>query len=108
MKLVGSIVNERMALVGFMVEANESVLGGIRTDRAVKIPMSTQQIIKMNLNNSQVYVKDGKIIEKDGFKINELPMYVHTNDGNIIEVSNEIALLSRVVHENKLAGFRVH
>ena len=69
--------------------------------------MSTRQIIKMNLNNSQVYVKDGKIIEKDGFKINELPMYMHTNDGNIIEVSNEIALLSRVVHENKLAGFRV-
>jgi hypothetical protein len=107
MKLIGSIVNERMALVGFMVEASEGALGGIRTDRAVKIPMSTQQIIKMNLNNSQVYVKDGKIIEKDGFKINELPMYMHTNDGNIIEVSNEIALLSRVVHENKLVGFRV-
>ena len=26
MKLVGSIVNERMALVGFMAEANEGVL----------------------------------------------------------------------------------
>ena len=105
LKLTKTIIDTNRNLIGFMVEGKEKELGGF-SNQKVERGVPTQQLIKMNFSNNQIYFSNSAIVEKGSFKISQLPVVVYTNNG-YIEVDNTVNIIKRFVMNNENIGFRV-
>lgn len=105
LKLTKTIVDGKRALIGFLVSGKEKEFGGFSNNMIERgIPVSN--LIKEKFSNNQISTVNGKIVERNKFKINELPMVVYVND-NYVEVDNTVNLIGRFVQDNENIGFRV-
>ena len=106
-KLVKSVVGTNRALLGFIVQGKEREFGGF-SDAMIEKALSIGEMAKEKFHNNQVMLQNGKLIERNNFKINELPMVVYDqSSGNYVPISNGIELIGRFVQDNENIGFRV-
>lgn len=104
-KLIKTIVDSNRNLIGFIVEGKQNELGELGKDKVQKnIPITA--LIQQGFVNNQIAIVNGKISEKNNFKINELPMTVFSN-GQLIDVDNTINLCERYIKNNEPIGFGV-
>ncbi len=106
MKLVKTIVNTNNQLIGFWIEGKESEFGGFGQIE-VQRPVQLEEMIRSGFRNSQVAIQNGNIVELKDFRINSLPMSRFDGQGNFSEVDNRVMLVSRIIMDGKLAGFKV-
>lgn len=108
MKLLKSLIGVDGGLVGFIVEAKEREINkeSNSTNKVIQ-PLPLQTIIQLRPRSSQFSVNNGAMLCKQNFKINSLPMAVIDNNNNITDISNEITLVSRILVDGKIKGFRV-
>lgn len=104
-KLAKSIVNQQRSLVGFMLEGREKDFGGM-SNNTVTQAITIKELINRKFHNKQIAVVNNRILEKDNFKINSLPMLVFTGT-EYIPVDNSISLTKRFVQNNENVGFEV-
>jgi hypothetical protein len=108
MRLIKSIVNINNDLVGFVVKAKTKEINPQAvTNEVQQCALSLQNIIQLKPRSSQFVIRDGRLICKPPFKINTLPMAVVDNNNNMQDINNEITLLSRILLDGKIKGFRV-
>lgn len=105
MKILKTIVNEQHRPIGFEVEGQAWEFGGIGNIK-VTTQIAMENMHQQRFKNSQIEMKDGKIIEQGGFKLRTLPMLMAT-DGGFVEIDNSIKLVNRIIVDGKLAGFDV-
>lgn len=108
MRLVKSIVSLNNELVGFEVKAKEREINPQSpTNGVIQTIMSLNDILQLQPRSSQFSVRDGRLICKSNFKVNLLPMSIIDNNNNITDINNEIKLVSRILVDGKIKGFRV-
>lgn len=104
-KLTNLIVDQNYKLIGFIGEGKAKDFGELSTDKITR-PISMKYIFDTNFSNKQIAAKKGLITEKEGFKLNTLPMMMLTDSG-YVPVNNTIALTKRYVQDNENIGFGV-
>lgn len=104
-KLIGTIVDPNYRLIGFKAEGKGKDFGELTNEKMVK-PVSLKYIFDTRFSNKQISVKNGTIIEHDGFKLNKIPMTMLV-DGGYAPVNNTITLVKRYVQDNQNIGFGV-
>lgn len=105
MKIIKTILDTKNNLVGFWMEGKETEFGGFLNETVQKA-IHKNEIIAKKFRNNQIAVIDNKIVEQGKFRLNEVPM--SRFDGiNFYDIDNGITLVSRIVHDGKLIGFRV-
>lgn len=104
-KITKSVINPSHSLIGFIIRGKEKELGGI-SNAEVERALSIDDMIRSNFSNSQVAVVNNKLIEKNKFKINQLPMLMY-NESDYFEVDPTVNLIGRFVQNNENIGFRV-
>lgn len=105
LKITKSIVNLQRSLIGFMIEGKESEFGGFSNEK-IERGIPTNKLIAMKFSNNQISTVKNKIVERNNFKINSLPMVVFTDNG-YIPMDNTVNIIKRFVQDNKNIGFRV-
>ena len=105
LKIVKSIVDPKRNLIGFMLEGKEKEFGGMSSNKVVQ-PISIKELINRKFSNNQIAVSENKLMEKNNFKINSIPMCVFTGN-NYIDVDNTFNLTARYVQNNENIGFEV-
>ena len=105
-KIVKTIVNTRRELVGFVVEGKEYELGGIG-NKTIQRHMAISEMASMGFENNQLRVKGNNAVQPlKNFKINKLPMTVHTPNG-YIDIDNSMNLVGRYEYDGENIGFSV-
>lgn len=104
-KLKTLIVDANYKLIGFIGEGTDKEFGGMTKDKVVR-PISLKHIFDVDFSNRQIVAKRGTIIEKEGFKLNDLSMTMLLNN-SYIPVVNTITLTKRYVQDNENIGFEV-
>lgn len=104
-KLTHQIVDQNYRLVGFIGEGKAKEFLGVSNEK-VSRPISMKYIVESNFSNKQIGVRNGGIVEKEGFKLNSLDMKVIVGN-NYIDVDNTIEILRRVEYNNENVGFDV-
>lgn len=104
-KLTHLIVDEAYRLIGFIGEGKARDFGEISNEKITR-PISMKYLFDTNFSNKQIAVRKGIITEKEGFKLNQLPMQMLTNN-SYVPISNTITLTKRYVQDNTVVGFGV-
>lgn len=104
-KLTNLIVDQNYRLIGFTGEGKAKDFGELSTEKVTR-PISMKYIFDTNFSNKQIAAKRGVITEKDGFKLNSLPMLMLSDTG-YVPVQNTIELTTRYVQNNEIIGFGV-
>ncbi len=104
-KLVSMIVDQNYRLIGFTGEGKAKDFGELSSEKVVR-PISLKLIFDTRFSNKQIQVKNGTIIEREGFKLNSLPMLMLVGTG-YNNVDNKIKLVKRYVQDNTNIGFGV-
>lgn len=102
-KFVKTIVNTQRSLIGFIAEGKEREFGGMSNNKVVQA-LTTKELINRKFSNNQLMITNGKIVERNNFKINQLPMCVFTGD-NYVDIDNSITLTGRFLQNNENIGF---
>lgn len=102
-KVIGTIVNEQMSLVGLVIEGPAKEFGGIG-DNVVSKPMTVQYLDKVKFKNRQVEVKNNSVIQKNGTQLKELPAQMY-KDGALHNIDNSIKLVARITVNGKVVGY---
>lgn len=105
MKLTQSIIDANYNLIGFMVEGKASEFRRIGTD-TVQQSVTLRDMLASGFSNSQIDCINGRIAEKGTFKIHDLPMLMY-HEQNMIPVEHGMYLMSRILVNGELKGFRV-
>lgn len=104
-KLTQTIVDQSYRLIGFTGEGKAKDFGDLSNEKVMK-PISLKFIFGTRFSNKQISVKNGTIIEHEGFRLNKLPMIMLTDSG-YVNVDNTIKLTKRYVQDNVNIGFGV-
>ena len=104
-KIKKSIINSQHSLIGFVISGTEKELGGIG-NQIVERSISIDEILHSRFSNRQMSVVNSKMVTKDKFKINQLPMLIF-NGNDYFDYNNTISLIGRFVQDNENIGFRV-
>lgn len=105
MKILKTIVNEGLKPIGFEVEGQSWEFGGIGNSK-VTTQIALESLCQQRFKNSQIEIKNDRIIKIGNFKLSGLPMLMATNNG-FVPIDNNIKLVNRVLVDGKLAGFDV-
>lgn len=105
MKITAVIVDANFGLIGFKVSGKSHEFGYFGNEPK-EFSVSINWMMESRFNNSQLYAGNGKLTEKGGFHINQLPMLMSAN-GQMNPVNNTIKLTSRYVNNNENIGFGV-
>ena len=105
LKLTKTIINNKRSLIGFVIAGKEKEFGGF-SNQMTETGIPLAKLVKDKFCNNQIAVVNGKIIEKNNFKINSLPMVVYTDNG-YIDIGNGVTILERFVQDNENIGFKV-
>lgn len=104
-KITKTIVDTNRNLIGFMMEGKEKEFGGFSKDIITR-GVPTDNLLNQKFSNNQIAVINRKIVEKNNFKINSLPMTIYTDSG-YIDLDNTATIVKRFVQDNKNIGFRI-
>lgn len=104
-KLTKTIVDQNYRLIGFTAEGKGKDFGELSNEKIVK-PISLKYIFDTRFSNKQISIKNGAILEHEGFKLNKIPMLMLTDSG-YVPVDNTIKLVKRYVQDNQNIGFGV-
>ena len=104
-KITKTIVDSNRRLIGFMMKGKEKEFGGFSKD-IIERGVPTDSLLNQKFSNNQIAVVNRKIVERNNFKINSLPMTIYTGDG-YVDIDNSVNLIKRYVQNNKNIGFRV-
>lgn len=104
-KITKTIVDSNRRLIGFMMKGKEKEFGGFSKD-VIERGVPTDSLLNQKFSNNQIAVVKHKIVEKNNFKINSLPMTIYTGEG-YVDIDNSVNLIKRYVQNNKNIGFRV-
>lgn len=105
LKITKTIINNKRSLIGFVLSGKEKEFGGF-SNQMTETGVPLAKLVKDKFCNNQIAVVGGKIVEKNNFKINSLPMVLYTESG-YVDVDNSVALLERFVQDNENVGFKV-
>lgn len=110
MKLKYTIVDGYMRAIGFVIEGTADEFGELGNG-TVSRPVMMRELMQNGFSNSQITAKNNKIIERGGFKMNELPVLKYNPAGagleQFTEVDNKIRLDKRILVNGNLAGFDI-
>lgn len=105
MKIISTIVNNNLNLVGLRLEGKASEFGGFDSDKQVH-DIQIREIIQKKFKNSQLDCRSGKLREVNNFRLKNLPMiHWNPNDGTMLDFDNTITLHRRVLVGGELKGF---
>lgn len=105
MVITHSIVNEKMMLVGFVIEGTEKEFGGL-TDSKVTRPVQSSRLVGTGFSNSQIDTRSGKIKCRGNFQLKDLGVKMLSGD-SFVDISNRIRLKKRLLYNGILKGFEV-
>lgn len=106
-KLTHMIVDNSYRLLGFIAKGSVKDFGELGTGSISK-PISLKWMFNSNFANKQIATKRGTILEKPGFKLNNLPMMMLTEvdkSPSYVPIDNTITLTKRYVQDNENVGF---
>ena len=105
MKIIGTIVNTNLTLVGLRMKGKASEFGGF--DSEVQIhDIQIRELIQKKFKNSQLDCRGGQLREINNFRLKNLPMLLwNPNEGTMREFDNTITLHKRVLVNGELKGF---
>ena len=106
MRLIKSIVNENMSLIGFIIRGKAKEFGEMGDNTIIERSVDFRYMMKTGFTNSQVVFRNGHITERGNFKLNQLEMVQMVN-GTFTGIPNKITLTSRYVMNNENIGFGV-
>lgn len=106
MKVVKTIVDKNLRLIGFVLEGKVSEFGGIGTE-VIQRNLTIQELSKLGFKNSQIKVTDNSVDCFNGFKISSIGMLVYDNQ-QFTEIDNSMTVTKRVLVNGKLRGFEVY
>lgn len=106
MKLVKTVVNSKINLIGFVVTGKASEFGKIGTGETEAV-LDLNYMNKIKFKNKQVQVVNGCIRELGSFRLNQLDMVIYNDDGSMTNIDNSVRLTSRFVMNNENIGFGV-
>lgn len=111
-KVVGTVINEAMELIGLIIKAKEKDISGGFSDNEIEVPKSIQDLQMFNggagFRNYQITVTKNGFNEIGTFKLNSLPMVLfNKNTNSYLEVRNGIELTAKVIQGKETVGFRV-
>lgn len=105
MKLRNTILDQKLNLIGFLIEGNEREFGGI-TDSTVVRPVSGKEMIRIGFVNEQIDTRSGKIRCRGSFRLSELKPKVMVNN-EFHDIDNRVTLTKRILYNGDLKGFEV-
>ena len=108
-KLTGLIVDSSFRLLGFIGKGSAKDFGELGKGTISK-PISLKYLFGINFSNKQIATKNGTIIEKEGFKLNTLPMVMLKEVDkapSYVDIDNTLTLLKRYVQDNENVGFDI-
>ena len=106
MKIVGTIVNKEMNLIGLLVKCKPSEIGVDLKESYIMRPFKlddAKKLIKSNKISDFKIDKKGNIVGKNNKKLSDLPMF--DSKGNFVD--KRIQLMKAIEIDNKLAGGQV-
>ena len=105
MKIIGTIVNNNLTLVGLRMKGKASEFGGFNSDEQVH-DIQIRELLQKRFKNGQLDCRSGQLREINSFRLKNLPMlYWNQNDGTMREFDNSITLHRRVLVNGELKGF---
>lgn len=104
-KLTHLIVDTNYRLIGFVAEGKAREFGELGNSKICR-PVTLKYLFDTNFNNKQISMSRGTIIEKAGFKLNDLHMLM-LQGGEYKDIDNTITLTKRYVKDNENIGFDV-
>lgn len=106
MKILGTIVNGKLNIVGLTISGKASDFGKIGNTEEVQ-DIAIQEVLARKFVNNQIDCTQGKIRELGKFRLRDVSMKMLHDNGQITPVDNSLKLKTRLLTEGKLAGFEV-
>lgn len=106
MKILGTIVNGKLNIVGLTISGKASDFGKIGSIEEVQ-DIAIQEVLARKFVNNQIDCSQGKIRELGRFRLRDLSMKMMLDNGQIVPVNNNLTLKTRLLTDGKLAGFEV-
>ena len=105
MKIIGTIVNSNLTLIGLRVEGKAYEFGGFDDNMQVH-DVQINELMQNKFKNSQLDCRNGRLSEVNNFKLKALPMRMwNPNTSTMVDINNNIKLYKRVLVNGKLEGF---
>lgn len=106
-RLVTTIVNQQLSIIGFQAEGKAKEFGELGTATVTR-NLSVQDLINAKFKNNQISLANNTISEQGDFKIRNLPVVMFIEGShNMVPISNELTLEQRVLVNGELKGFDV-
>lgn len=103
-KLVSTVIDDKLNLIGFVGKGKASDFGGIGSEETFSA-LTIGQLAQKKFKNNQIIVRPNGVIEENGyFKIYSLPMKQYI-DHQLKDVPSTIKLLAQVRQNNKVGGY---
>lgn len=106
MKILGTIVNGKLNIVGLTISGKASDFGKIGNAEEVQ-DIAIQEVLARKFVNNQIDCSQGKIRELGKFRLRDVGMKMMLDNGQLTPVNNSLTLKTRLLTEGKLAGFEV-
>lgn len=107
LKITHSIVDDKRSLIGFIIKGTEKEFGSFSSN-VIETGVPVCKLINDKFTNNQISVINGKIVERNKFKICDLPMVVYDKQsGGYNNIDNSVNIISRFVQNNENIGFRL-
>lgn len=106
MKILGTIVNGRLNIVGLTISGRASDFGKIGSNEEVQ-DIAIQEVLARKFVNNQIDCSQGRIKELGKFRLRDVSMKMMLDNGQLTPVDNSLKLKTRLLTEGKLAGFEV-
>lgn len=105
MVILKSIIDVKGNLLGYRLRGTEREFGG-NTVAQIEINVPLEQVMKLNINNAQVTISNGRIIEKGNFKLRDLKSLL-IKDNKCYPVDNTMEITLRVLEADRktLVGY---
>lgn len=106
MKVLGTIVNGKLNIVGLTLSGKASDFGKIGNQEEIQ-DITMQEVLARKFVNNQIDCSQGKIKELGKFRLRDVGMKMLLDNGQLTPVNNTLTLKTRLLNEGKLAGFEV-
>ena len=105
MRLLETIVNPNLSIIGFLVEGKDKDFGGITSELTQRV-LSLDELASIHFRNKQVAISEKGISLIGDFKISDLPMRCF-NNGQMVPINNTMTLTRRILVNGELKGYTV-
>ena len=106
MKIIATIVNPNLTLVGLRMQGKASEFGGFGNEEQIH-DIQIRELIQKKFKNSQLDCRSGALRELNNFRLKNLPMLLWNPNNNpqLAPFDNTITLHKRILINGELQGF---